>query len=93
MKLLVTELSTINLETQNHWYKANKTYLTISNWNELNLSGQVSCCYTDGCNQNIETARASLINKDVPSPAQTLQAFKLQPLLQVRPSSLSVSGD
>ena len=48
------------------------------------FAGQVSCCYTDGCNRNIDLAKASLLSKDVPSPAQTVQAFKLQPLLEVR---------
>ena len=68
----------------------NGTYLAISSraedlkFSREIVSGQVSCCYTDGCNKDIDVAKASLLSKDVPSPAQTLQAFKLQPLLEVR---------
>ena len=44
------------------------------------IIGQVTCCYTNGCNKDIDTALGSYQSQDVASPAQ---AFKVQSLLQV----------
>ena len=42
--------------------------------------GQVSCCYTSGCNIDIVTARGSFESQDIPSRPE---AFKKQSLLTV----------
>ena len=43
--------------------------------------GQVSCCYTSGCNADIATARGSFQSQNIPFRPE---AFKKQSLQQVR---------
>ena len=52
--------------------------------------GQVSCCYTSGCNKDIATARGSYESQNIPFRQE---AFKKQSLLKVSQKLIIIIDD